>query len=217
MSDETPENDNPLADPPAEQPTEPPVDGPDDGVVNTPAPMTPAQLLHSAQQAEQEAKALRHQAALLVMAIQDARRPKEPAIPADGQSVTVVFSKYQGGHNYDFAAVGFRSGSTVRWAVTGSNTGRFNWSGLLSFIGEANWSTLEVVTKTEYIGPPPGSEPAVEETMGQFGQVKATVVDPFTIGRVGYASGGILNKQDAVRYPYDYTLGRYPGDHIGNY
>lgn len=123
-------------------------------------------------------------------------RPKMPPL-AEGESATVIFTKYQAGREYHYAAVGWRQGRSVRWAVTGQTTDRLNWPGLLQFIGEANWPSLRVVTDTENIGPSPDEEAPVAERMGSFGRVLGTyapggVVDPLVRAEVpgGAGAGG---------------------------
>ena len=105
-----------------------------------------AQLLAQAGEAERaEARAL--------MLAREAARPQMPEV-TDDQPVVVGFGKYQSGREYAFAALGFREGRSVRWVVTGSETRRFNWPGLLEFIGEANWPTLVRMDTVERLGLP---------------------------------------------------------------
>lgn len=138
-------------------------------------PMTSMELREQAHRMAREAEALRTQAAEMDRAAEEARRPKMPEVTTDTSPV-VTFSKWMNGVDYRFAAVGFRKGAQVRWMVTGAETRRFTWSGLLSWIGEANWSTMVHLTGGHGIGPLPGSadEPAVAEEMGPFGRVKST-------------------------------------------
>lgn len=137
-------------------------------------------LLFQAAQADEAAKALRAQAALLAAAIEVARTPQQPDVD-DGPQV-VTFTRYMGGREYNYAAVGWRLGSSVRWSVTGQSESRFNWPGLLAFIGEANWSSLHLVTDRILIGPPEGQEPPVVEAMGRYGRVQRTTVADRTLG-----------------------------------
>ncbi|AKY02803.1 hypothetical protein AVV09_gp90 [Mycobacterium phage BrownCNA] len=125
------------------------------------------------------------------------RRPKMPPVH-EGESAVVIFTKYQAGREYHYAAVGWRQGRSVRWAVTGNTTDRLNWPGLLQFIGEGNWPSLRVVTDTENIGPSPDEEEPVAERMGAYGRVLGTsgVVDPLVHAEVPrYADGGVVRGQ----------------------
>ena len=141
---------------------------------------TYADILDAAAAAEEHAKRLRMSAALIRKDDEEARRPKMPELDNEGRA-TVVFSRYLSGRDYGYAAVGWRQGRHVRWAVTSQGDQRFNWQGLLEFIGSANWSTLAVVTETVNIGPEPGMEPPIVETMGRYGRVvdSTPVTDPF--------------------------------------
>ncbi|AKF14351.1 hypothetical protein SEA_VINCENZO_89 [Mycobacterium phage Vincenzo] len=120
------------------------------------------------------------------------RKPKQPDL-GDAGSVAVTFTKYQAGREYAYAAVGWRVGQSTRWTVTGQNTDRLNWPGLLQFIGEANWPSLHVVVGLKRIGPDPAEEEPVAERMGSYGRVAGTyspggVVDPLVraeVPRVG--------------------------------
>ncbi|AYD82074.1 hypothetical protein I5G60_gp82 [Mycobacterium phage Saguaro] len=144
----------------------------------------------SAAQLREEARKAREIADQLATAARDAtaaeaaaRRPKEPT-PGD-EPEYVVFRRYTSGREYHYAAVGWRIGNTVRWAVTGQETRRFNWAGLLEFIGETNWNSIRVVTDTLAVLPP-GAEPPAAEYMGAFGKVKRTesVVEPLVRAEV---------------------------------
>lgn len=139
------------------------------------------ELMAQAAQAEQAAKALRAQAALLAVEIEKARTPQMPDVNDDGPQV-VTFTRYMGGREYSYAAVGWRLGRSVRWSVTGQAESRFNWPGLLAFIGEANWSSLALVTDRVLIGPPESQEPPVVEAMGRYGRVQRTTVADRTLG-----------------------------------
>lgn len=101
----------------------------------------------------------------------DAARPKMPTVLTDAPAY-VIFTKYQSGRVYTFAAVGWRVDmrTDVRWAVTGSETRRFNWRGLLEWIGETNWASVHVVTESLPLIDPDDSPPAAE-SMGSFGRV----------------------------------------------
>jgi len=136
------------------------------------------ELRRQAEKARAIADELASQAAAAAIAEREAARPKMPNI-ADNAPTYITFERYQAGRNYGYAAVGWRSGRSVRWAVTGSETRRFNWPGLLDFIGESNWATMRVVTDQDYIVTP-GGEPPVAETMGRYGRVTSVdTVSPF--------------------------------------
>ncbi|AZS07681.1 hypothetical protein SEA_DURGA_99 [Mycobacterium phage Durga] len=132
----------------------------------------PADLLAAAAEAEKAAAAFRKQAAEIARAAEEARRPKMPTVHT-GVSVVVTFRRYTSGREYNYAAIGWRTGTSVRWAVTGTETRRFNWAGLLDFIGEANWHTLAEVTQTRTVLAS-GVEPPVAEVMGRYGKVLRT-------------------------------------------
>lgn len=126
-----------------------------------------------------------------------ARRPVMPEIVNPGDSAVVVFNRYQSGKDYGYAAHGWREGSAVRWVVTGQNTERFNWPGLLEWIGEANWHSLHVVTDVKRIGPDPEDDTPLREVMGKYGRVERTEalgVDPFAAGGMvqGLDLGGLV-------------------------
>lgn len=131
---------------------------------------TASQLREEAARARKIADELNRQAVHAQIAEEEARRPKMPMVDADNTPV-IVFERYQSGRSYNYAAIGWREGRSVRWAVTGSENRRFNWPGLLRFIGESNWATLRhVVTTVPLITPE--AEPPVAETMGNYGRVK---------------------------------------------
>ena len=136
--------------------------------------MTSAELTRQAHEARVLADELARRALAARHAEEAARRPKMPTVSV-GAPVVVTFSKAQSGRVYSFAAVGFRisTGMPVRWAVTGEETRRFNWSGLLNFIGEANWPTLRVMNDGDLLVPE-GTEPPVAERMGNYGRVLST-------------------------------------------
>ncbi|AKU45578.1 hypothetical protein AU153_gp94 [Mycobacterium phage Pops] len=158
----------------------------------------PADLLAAAAEAEKAAAAFRKQAAEIARAAEEARRPKMPTVHT-GVSVVVTFRRYTSGREYNYAAIGWRTGTSVRWAVTGTETRRFNWAGLLDFIGEANWHTLAEVTQTRTVLAS-GGEPPVAEVMGRYGKVLRTErpASPF-VGGSRY--GG----------EFDITAPGYPG------
>lgn len=182
------------------------------------APPSAAALRAQAEQMLADAAYLDRQEALDRQRARLARRPQMPDIPNPGDNATVLFRRYQNGKDYGYAAFGWREGGSVRWVVTGAETGRFNWSGLLEFIGEANWSTLHVVTEAERIGPDPEDETPLREVMGKYGRVTRTEevqpagTDPFAAaGRetgLVYDQGG--NGLIAIRVPV-----RSPFDHGG--
>lgn len=163
------------------------------------APDTPATLLAAADAAEAAARDMRREAAQLALAAEEARRPRMPAIGGEGDRAIVSFTKYQSGREYNYAAIGWRQGRSVRWAITGETTDRFNWPGLLRWVGEANWPSLQLMVESESLAP--DSEPAVRERMGSFGRVLATtgVVEPLVRAEVPrggvigpFAAGGLL-------------------------
>lgn len=142
----------------------------------------------------QEAAALIAEANVLdaaaVEAERDAReaaKPKEPDL-SDGP-MFVGFSKYMNGRLYTYAAVGwcytqrdvnagriaamFRN--TGRWSITGQEAERYNWAGLLTFIGEANWPTLATLVHDKHLIKPEDAPPVVER-MGRFGRVLSSDV-----------------------------------------
>lgn len=100
----------------------------------------------------------------------EARKPAEPGINA-----VITFSKVQSGRTYNYAALSFPVGGTQRrWAITNTVTGgegRYTWSGLLDFIGEANWTSIHQATAFTPVTP---IEPPVVERMGPFGRVTST-------------------------------------------
>lgn len=136
-----------------------------------------ATLQAQADQAARIAQELAQQAAAARRAEIAASRPAEPPVEA-GLPEFVMFSRYQSGRAYTYAAIGWVEGrgrnQVTRWAVTGSETRRFNWPGLLAFIGEANWSTLHQFTDTRSLLPA-GGEPPVAEEMARYGRVRRTV------------------------------------------
>ncbi len=129
-----------------------------------------AQLRREAEQAARIAEDLARQATEAALAEREASRPKMPPVDVDGKTTVITFVRYQSGREYQYAAIGWRTGRSVRWAVTGSETRRFNWPGLLDFIGEANWHSIAEVTETRRILPR-SAEPPVAETMGRYGRV----------------------------------------------
>ena len=138
---------------------------------------TARELAIEAARAREIADQLARDAAEAARAEEDARRPKMPSV-AEGAPVIVAFTKYMSGREYNYAAVGWRVGRSVRWMITGDDDRR-NWPGLLAFIGEANWPSLRTMITGSFMLPE-GSEPAVVERMGAFGRVRATesVVEP---------------------------------------
>lgn len=132
-----------------------------------------ARIIDAAERLEREERAA-------IIAAREARKPKEPPIGS-----VIRFEKPQSGRCYHYAAISFpvgREGSGYRarrWAITNTVTGvtgRYTWAGLLEFIGEANWTTIELwsVEGTKLVDPV--DEPAVVERMGPYGQVRGTEV-----------------------------------------
>lgn len=177
-----------------------------ENVQNVAAPRTVDGYLAEAQAAENHARAMLAQAAMLADAIEQARKPKQPEVGSDTPAY-VVFTKYMSGREYAYAAVGWRQGHSIRWSITGQAGIRYTWTSLLRFIGEANWSSLHLVNDTVRIGPPPGEEPPVVEVMGSFGTVKGT----YPVTDTGPGSYG---PRVGPHGDYDDC---YPGDHIGHY
>lgn len=148
-----------------------------------------ADLLDLAASHDREAAAARARAASLTAALEAARRPKMPALGGAGDAAVVRFAKYQNGRTYNYAAIGWVAGTSgatkvIRWAVTGQEGRRFNWSGLLDFIGEANWPTLYEMTEHRLLGPDVEHESPLAQTMGDYGRVVST-------GPV-YSDGGLV-------------------------
>ena len=143
------------------------------------APRTAEEMAEEARRLRVQANELGRQANLARQREIAASRPQEPAIGGIGDRAIVSFVKYQGGREYNYAAIGWRVGNSVRWAVTGQTTDRLNWPGLLQFIGAANWGSLHSMTEDQLLGPLPGSEPPVREVMGSFGRVQRSDVARF--------------------------------------
>lgn len=135
-------------------------------------PGSAATLQQQADQAARIAKDLATQAAAARRAELEASRPQQPNL-ADYPHPVVYFTRYRSGREYSYAAIGWREGNSVRWAITGNDTRRYNWSGLLNFIGEANWASIIHMTGGVPILPP-GAEPPVAERMGRYGRVEGT-------------------------------------------
>lgn len=131
-----------------------------------------AELRREAEQARRVADELARQASEAAAAEREASRPKMPEM-SEGDHPVVYFTRYQAGREYGYAAIGWRTGHSYRWAVTGQETRRFNWPGLLDFIGEANWPSLVRMTGADHLLPP-GAEPGVAERMGRYGRVLGT-------------------------------------------
>ncbi|AYB70630.1 hypothetical protein SEA_SERENDIPITOUS_89 [Mycobacterium phage Serendipitous] len=172
------------------------------------APVTAAQLRAEAARARAIAEELTRQAAEQAVAEEEARKPKMPNVN-DGP-VFVAFSRYMSGREYAFAAVGWRTGRSVRWAVTGAEERRFNWPGLLQFVGEANWPTLRVMVDGDSLLPE-GYEPPVAEEMGAFGQVLGTS-DP---ARQPVDRPGIVGILTGVS-PRQFAEGGYVSGQVGS-
>lgn len=141
-----------------------------------PESISAAELRAQAAALISEAAAIDQAAAKAAQEARDARKPKMPTVTAE-EPAYVAFARYQAGRNYHYAAVGWRDGRNVRWMVTGATTNRFNWPGLLQWIGEANWPTLCPLTPGEPMVAP-GDEPPVAEEMGNYGRVARTVTYP---------------------------------------
>ena len=161
-----------------------------------PSAQSALELQQMADELARQAQEMATKAAKVRQAEAEALRPKMPLILEGRQFWAVVsFSKYQSGREYHYAAIGWREGRSIRWAVTGQESRRFNWSGLLEFIGAANWHTVRRMHEGEALGP--NIEPPVAERMGAFGRVEGVdVVTPLVQARPGpdggYASGGVM-------------------------
>jgi hypothetical protein len=149
-----------------------------------------AELRARAREAAAEASRLTREADAATAAERAASRPQMPPVGGTGDRAIVCFTRYQSGREYNYAALGWQLGRSVRWAVTGRRR-RFNWAGLLDFIGEANWGSLHLMHEARLLGPLPGAEPAVAERMGSFGKVLAT--EPVGEAVQPYADGGYLS------------------------
>ena len=174
-----------------------------------PRAQSATELFAAAAETEQSARLLRAAAHQAAAAEREASRPQQPLILEGPQfSAVVGFRRYQGGREYHYAAIGWRDGRSIRWAVTGQESRRFNWSGLLEFIGAANWHTLHRLHEGDSLFTV-AAEPPAAERMGKYGRVLATedvttgdTVTPLVTygpgggsgggggGGTGYASGG---------------------------
>lgn len=103
----------------------------------------------------------------------EAAKPKMPSV--ENGPAFVTFTRYLSGREYTYAAVGWRVGRSVRWSVTGQDRERFNWPGLLQFVGDANWPSLTVLTPGDPLITPEAAPPVVER-MGQFGRVLSSEI-----------------------------------------
>lgn len=139
--------------------------------------ITAAKLREEAAKAREIAEQLARDAAAATAAEAEASRPRCPTI-GEGEHVFVGFERYQSGRAYVYAAIGWRTGRNVRWAITGNETRRFNWPGLLAFIGESNWGTLHRMNMGERLLPE-GLEPPIAERMGSYGRVTG-MADPYS-------------------------------------
>ena len=154
-------------------------------------PLSATDMLVEASHLQAKAAQLRAAAAEQARLAEEARKPKMPDLPNHGDVQAILFTKYQGGREYHYAALGWRIGHSIRWTVTGACTDRFSWAGLLEFVGEANWSSLAVVETARSIGPTPGNEGPVAERMGESGRVTRTedVSERGFSARGGFVSG----------------------------
>ena len=145
-----------------------------------------------------EAGALDRAAADAELAAREAAKPREPEV--GDEPVYVAFRRYLSGREYSYAAVGWRVGHSVRWAVTSRPAERANWPALLAFIGEANWPTLRRLTEGEALIDATKAAPVVER-MGEFGRVESTG-SPFTSGPStgGFSRGGLLRSEEPNRW-----------------
>lgn len=156
------------------------------------------ELQQMADELARQAAEMATRAAKARQAEEAARRPQEPLV-LENLPEFVMFQRYDSGRVYTYAAVGWNpgKGNANRWAVTGQESRRFNWNGLLNFIGEANWGTLYQFTDTVALVPAKDAPP-VAERMGKYGRVEGVdVVTPLTATYRpgvdgGYASGGMV-------------------------
>lgn len=167
---------------------------------------------------QSRSNALREQAAALLaeaghldrakaeaeIAAREAAKPVEPEVTVD-QPAFVTFRKYLSGREYTYAAVGWRVGRSVRWAITSRPAERANWPALLQFIGEANWPTLRTLVEGDQITGTGGAGPVVEQ-MGAYGTVTGSSpgasASPFAAG--GLMASGMLG---GIGYGDSYRLG----------
>lgn len=159
--------------------------------------MTAAELRAESARLARLARETELEEARNLMLAREARKPKAPLIE-DGAPRFITFKRILSGRVYTYAAVGWSYGGkgNARWAITASrigtrgdgDAGRYTWNGLLEFIGEANWSTIEVVTASEpLLGP--DDEPAVVERIGPYGKVERTEhVEDYHGKAAGYRS-----------------------------
>lgn len=142
-----------------------------------------ARIIDAAERLEREERAA-------LIAVREARKPKEPPVGS-----VIRFEKAQSGRCYHYAAISFPVGGrssllSRRWAITNTvqgGEGRYTWAGLLEFIGEANWTTIELwsIEGTRLVDP--DDEPPVVERVGPYGKVQGTeVVEDWH----GHSSGG---------------------------
>lgn len=109
----------------------------------------------------------------------EARKPKMPNV--EGGPAFVTFTRYLSGREYAYAAVGWRVGRSVRWSVTGRQGGdgvgvdRYNWPGLLQFVGDANWPSIRPLVPGEPLIAPEDAPPVVER-MGDYGRVLSSEI-----------------------------------------
>lgn len=128
---------------------------------------------------------LERQARLQARLEEEARRPQEPV-----NGSVIRFEKYASGRTYRYAAVNFvpSNGQDIRrWAITNTVSGvegRYTWTGLLNFIGEANWESIVVAQEWVPLISPEAA-PAVREKIGPYGRVTDTEpVEPY-LGKAG--------------------------------
>lgn len=133
---------------------------------------TAEELRGEAREYEREAQLRFAEAARLEREAKEARRPKAPEFGDRTDHIVVCFSRFQNEREYAYAAVGWKARNRPRWestswAVTGVESRRFNWAGLLEFIGEENWPSLHLMTVDKLIGPSPSEEPPKAEHVGR--------------------------------------------------
>lgn len=132
---------------------------------------------------------LEREAAIEAKMREDAK-PREPDL--SNGPVHLSFVRDLRDRAYTYGAVGFRRAvglygrdrieCSVRWVITASRigvaqgakeAGRYNWNGLLEFIGEANWPTIRMMTPGDFLFGAKDAPPMVER-MGDYGSVLRT-------------------------------------------
>jgi hypothetical protein len=167
-----------------------------------------ADLRAEARRLNREAKRVEEFEVARDRALREMRKPKEPTTDPTGADMVIVrFVKFMSGTEYHYAAVRFGRGQSRRWAVTNcaqGDQGRYTWTGLMDFVGEANWPSLALVTAVEFLLGP-FDEPVVKETIGAYGKVIGTEGVPRGEGGDAgtFRPGGVIG-------PFSGASGFYP-------